>query len=115
VKRPFMGFFVQENCQCGERPAITISGENQDQMLRTSSSPLFFKDPIGPQPKPPGLEVLVESVSAGNGAERTGSITDALKRRGDGRVGLDMPASFKRSILAIAQGSMVTMHLLRVW
>jgi hypothetical protein len=85
-------------------------------MLRTTSSPLFFKDPISPQPKPPGLKVLAESVYAGNGAQRTGSIMDALKRWGEvGRVGLDIPASFKRSMLTIASGSMVTMHLLRVW
>jgi hypothetical protein len=41
-----MGFFIQENYQRGERPATTISGENQNQMLGTNSSQLFFKDPI---------------------------------------------------------------------
>jgi hypothetical protein len=52
----------------------------------------------------------VNSLYAGNGAKRTHSKNGRL-----GRAGLDMPASLKRFTLTIAPGSMVTIHLLRVW
>jgi hypothetical protein len=72
--------FHSGDFQRGERPAITISGENQNQMLGTSSSQFFFKDLISPQPRPPGSEVLVDSIHGGNGAKRTGSMTDELTK-----------------------------------